>query len=638
MRKVFVIVFGRYKEGRGEGTSRVKLFFVVDNIHGEDKVKIASIHLHDKALSRHQQFVKLQVDVTESQSVSLFIDGLPANIKMTVRMFRPKKLADAMSLASFQEASLAIVKSRTTPLLPTPKTTPLYCANRNVNYPNRTTNLALYTSGHKCSGQMYALVVSLGDEEGGLMEQEFEHGDNAKIVDEGRELMMSELEFQGIDYVACLRGTHQPELQWLSGKKLSKQLMGANGACVQLNKNTIKDKFPIPVIEELIDELCGAKIFSKLNLRSSYHQIRMSEEDIFKTAFKSHKWHYQFVVMPFGLTNAPSTFQALINSVVKPFLRKFTLVFFDDILVYSPSLEAHTDHLRQVLQTMRVNTLYAKQTTRPSNCFPQHFKIKTDHFSLKYVLDQRITTPFPSKWLPRLLGFDYEIEFKKGKENVVADALSKVWKDISMDFINSLPESKGKTGILVVVDRLSKYAYFLPITHPYTARSIAQLFLDYIYRLHGLPSSIVSNRDKFSFLAILLHVNMNDPNITMEEYIIFEKEKARKHGKVFNWETAKYGKIWYDENIHDIRSVETEFPAIVFNDNLTSDETLSCEPTVSSLNDNEINFRISFEESEDEDYTVIFDKNSFSYKIISANDLKTDSKNDNEKVSMPLFP
>ncbi|GJY72758.1 hypothetical protein Tco_0477189 [Tanacetum coccineum] len=102
--------------------------------------------------------------------------------------------------------------------------------------------------------------------------------------------------------------------------------------------------------------------------------------------------------------------------------------------------------------------------------------------------------------------------------------------------------------------------------------------------------------------------------------------------------TAKYGKIWYDEDVHDLRSVETEFPAIAFNDNLTSNERLSCEPTVSSLNNNEIDFRISFDESDDEDYTVVFDKNSFSYKIIFANDLKTNSENDNEKVNMPLFP
>ncbi|GJZ39585.1 hypothetical protein Tco_0586148 [Tanacetum coccineum] len=131
---------------------------------------------------------------------------------------------------------------------------------------------------------------------------------------------------------------------------------------------------------------------------------------------------------------------------------------------------------------------------------------------------------------------------------------------------------------------------------------------------------------------------MDNPNITIEEYIRLDEEKARRRGKVYNWETDKYGKIWDNEDVHDLGSVENEFPAIVFNDTLTSEATLSCEPTVSSLNDNKIDFRISFDESDDEDYTVVFDKNSFSYKIISTNDLKMDSENENEKVNMPLFP
>ncbi|GJW71186.1 hypothetical protein Tco_0128103 [Tanacetum coccineum] len=130
---------------------------------------------------------------------------------------------------------------------------------------------------------------------------------------------------------------------------------------------------------------------------------------------------------------------------------------------------------------------------------------------------------------------------------------------------------------------------------------------------------------------------MDDPNIAMEEYIRLEEEKAQKRGKEFNWETTKYGRIWYDEDVHDLISIENEFPAIVFNDSLTSNETLSCEPMVSSLND-EIDFRISFDDFDDEDYMVVFDKNSFSYKIISTNDLKTDLENDNEKVNKPLFP
>ncbi|GJU91889.1 hypothetical protein Tco_1304312 [Tanacetum coccineum] len=98
-----------------------------------------------------------------------------------------------------------------------------------------------------------------------------------------------------------------------------------------------------------------------------------------------------------------------------------------------------------------------------------------------------------------------------------------------------------------------------------------------------------------------------------------------------------YGKIWYDEDVHDLRSVETEFPAIVYNDALTSEVARSCEPMVSPLNDNQIEFRISFDKSEDEDYTVIYDKSSFTFKIISVNDLKTDSENNNDKVNMPSF-
>lgn len=561
----------------------------------------------------------------------------------------------------------------------------------------------------------------------------------------------------------------------------------------ELNKNTVKDKFPIPVIEELLDELDGAQYFTKLDLRSGYYQVRVYSDDIEKTAFRTHHGHYEFLVMPFGLTNAPSTFQSLMNEVFQDFLRKFVLVFFDDILIYSKTWDDHIKHLEVVFSILQIHQLFVRiekcqfgqrevkylghvisnggvtvdpekiesiqgwpKPTSPKalrgflglcgyyrkfiqhfgkiaspltrmlkkdgfewtpmaeeafvklkkamTCAPvlalpnfskkfivecdasgtgvgavllqerpiaffshalqgnhlllstyekemlalvlavqkwrpyllgQTFIVRTDHQSLKHLWSQRITTSAQQKWLFKLMGYSFTIEYKGGKENIVADALSrreddeqvgghvlaiscpipnwidpikeeimadpdlqkkiqqihdgealgpweyrdgilffkgriflsknsallkdiieqfhnsthegffktlhrirstfycpnlkkrvrdfirecdvcqrhkmehtspagllqplpipnKIWEDISMDFIDGLPNSQGKSVIFVVVDRLSKYAHFIPISHPYTAVTVARIFFDNIFKLHGMPLTIVCDRD-----------------------------------------------------------------------------------------------------------------------------------------------
>ena len=138
---------------------------------------------------------------------------------------------------------------------------------------------------------------------------------------------------------------------------------GSHRMCIdyrELNKVTVKNRYPLPRIDDLFDQLQGASWFSKIDLRSGYHQMRVRDEDVQKTAFRTRYGHYEFVVMPFGLTNAPAAFMDLMNRVCRPMLDRSVIVFIDDILVYSKTQEQHEEHLREVLETLRRERLFAK--------------------------------------------------------------------------------------------------------------------------------------------------------------------------------------------------------------------------------------------------------------------------------------
>ncbi|KAL4013763.1 hypothetical protein IC575_025946 [Cucumis melo] len=446
----------------------------------------------------------------------------------------------------------------------------------------------------------------------------------------------------------------------------------------ELNKVTVKNRYPLPRIDDLFDQLQGATVFSKIDLRSGYHQLRIKDGDVPKTAFRSRYGHYEFIVMSFCLTNAPAVFVDLMNRVFREFLDTFVIVFIDDILIYSKTEAEHEEHLRIVLQTLRDNKLYAKFSkcefwlkqvsflghvvskagvsvdpakieavtgwTRPSTVsegkvvayasrqlkshetnYPTHdlelaavvfalkiwrhylygekIQIFTDHKSLKYFFTQKELNMRQRRWLELVKEYDCEILYHPGKANVVADALSRKkrglaeagqaegfsissddglvferrlcvpsdsviktellseahsspfsmhpgstkmyqdlkrvycwrnmkrevaefvsrclvcqqvkaprqkpagllqplsipewkWENVSMDFITGLPRTlRGFTVIWVVVDRLTKSAHFVPGKSTYTASKWAQLYMSEIVRLHGVPVSIVSDRD-----------------------------------------------------------------------------------------------------------------------------------------------
>ncbi|KAI3732746.1 hypothetical protein L1987_63954 [Smallanthus sonchifolius] len=167
-------------------------------------------------------------------------------------------------------------------------------------------------------------------------------------------------QLQELSNKGFIRPSHSP---WGASVLFVKKKDGSFRICIdyrELNKLTIKNRYPLPRIDDLFDQLQRSTCFSKIDLRSGYHQLRVQEDDIPKTAFRTRYGHYEFMVMPFGLTNAPAVFMDLMNRVCKPYLDKFVIVFIDDILIYSKTKADHEQHLRLVLDILKKEQLYAK--------------------------------------------------------------------------------------------------------------------------------------------------------------------------------------------------------------------------------------------------------------------------------------
>ena len=216
----------------------------------------------------------------------------------------------------------------------------------------------------------------------------------------------------------------------------------------QLNRVTIRNQYPLPRIDELFDQLQGSRVYSKIDLRSRYHQLRVQESDVPKTAFRTRYGHYEFLVMPFGLTNAPAAFMDLMNRVFQPYLDRFVIVFIDDILVYSGSSEEHSEHLRIVLQTLRERQLYAKlskcQFWLDRVAFLGHV-ISVEGVSVDPQKIEAVVNWKPPKNVSEVRSFlglaGYYRKFVEGFSKIAAPLTKLTRKDVKYDWVDACQKS-----------------------------------------------------------------------------------------------------------------------------------------------------------------------------------------------------
>ena len=217
---------------------------------------------------------------------------------------------------------------------------------------------------------------------------------------------------------------------------------------MQLNRVTIRNQYPLPRINELFDQLQGSRVYSKIHLRSGYHQLRVQESDVPKTAFRTRYGHYEFLVMPFGLTNAPAAFMDLMNRVFQSYLDRFVIIFIDDILVYSGSSEEHSEHLRIVLQTLRERQLYAKlsrcQFWLDRVAFLGHV-ISVEGVSVDPQKIEAVVNWKPPKNVSEVRSFlglaGYYRKFVEGFSKIAAPLTKLTRKDVKYDWVDACQQS-----------------------------------------------------------------------------------------------------------------------------------------------------------------------------------------------------